>query len=481
MKLSEYVNYDANGLAFLVRKGEVTPLELAQLSREAHDQVNPHINAVIQFYEDAESVAGADGGPFHGVPFLRKDTGAAEAGRLQENGSRLFKGYCPNKDSYFFRRAREAGLRTLGRTTAPELGTSGFTESILHGVTRNPWDLARSAGGSSGGAAAAVAAGIIPIAHGSDGGGSIRIPAAWCGLVGLKPSRGRVSGGPDKQDAGFGLGYTFVLCRTVRDMAAALDVFSGPHPGDPFIIVQPKRPYKEELSQPTGKLRVGVARTKWGDVEIEPEVLHAVNSTAALLEEMGHVVTEVGPPCEPTERKNLRMAILLGRFNLSASWLESGALAMGRAINADTLEPINLKLYEHCRKAEFPHRDVNEAFRRLRFQIGEAIDPYDILLTPTMPTVALPHSGVYSTTNPTLSAHEFMEANEALYQFLGVFNVTGHPSVTLPMEHGHRGLPIGVQVVGRFGDEANLVRVARDLEEARPWSRRRPNVLAGAA
>ncbi|TIL30815.1 amidase [Mesorhizobium sp.] len=475
MKLSEYVAHDATGLASLVRKGEVTPLELTQLAREAHDEANPRINAVIEFYEDAGTVTEVDGGLFHGVPFLRKDIGATEAGRLQEHGSRLFKGYRPNTDSFFFRRARESGLRTLGRTTTPELGMSGMTESILNGITGNPWDLERSAGGSSGGAAAAVAAGITPIAHGSDGGGSIRVPASWCGLVGLNPSRGRVSGGPDNQDASFGRSREFILCQTVRDMAAALDVFSGPHPGDPFIIVQPNRPYVEELSRPTRTLKVGVARTKWGAVNLEPEVLNAVESTAALLQEMGHTVTDIDPPYESIEYTR----IMLAGSSVSASSLEDAARAMSRPINADTLEPINLRLYEYGRNSQGRARELQEILRRMRLRVGEAIHAFDILLTATMPTVALPHGGIYSTTNPTLSAEGFKEADAALFQYTGVFNVTGQPSVSLPLAQSARGLPIGVQIVGRFGDEATLVRIARDLEEARPWSRRRPSVRAG--
>jgi len=473
MKLSEYVDYDATGLASLVRSGEVTPLELTRLAREAHDQVNPRVNAVIEFYDDAETVAGAEGGLFQGVPFLRKDIGASEVGRLQEQGSRLFKGYRSKTDSFYFRRAREAGLRTLGRTTTPELGTSGVTETILNGITRNPWELECSAGGSSGGAAAAVAAGITPIAHASDTGGSIRIPASRCGLVGLNPSRGRVSGGPNNQDASFGLGRTFAICRSVRDMAAALDVFAGPHPGDPFIIVQPKRPYVEELSQPTGALRVGVARTKWGAVDLEPEVLTAVDSTAALLEEMGHAVAEIEAPFEPAER----LRISLSRSNLSALWLEDAARTVGRPINGDTLEPINLKLYEHGRNAQ--PGDVNGALRSMRFHVGEAIRDFDLLLTPTLPTVALPHGSVYSTTNPALTAEEFIKADHGLYQYVGVFNITGQPSVSLPLAQSQSGLPIGLLIAGRFGDEATLVRIARDLEEARPWSHRRPSVRAG--
>ncbi|RWC40711.1 MAG: amidase [Mesorhizobium sp.] len=474
MKLSEYVEYDATGLGSLVHAGEVTPLELTRLAREAHDEVNPRINAVIEFYEDAETVAGANGGLFHGVPFLRKDIGATEAGRLQEKGSRLFKGCRPDTDSYFFRRAREAGLRTLGRTTTPELGSTVMTETFLQGITGNPWDLERSAGGSSGGAAAAVAAGITPIAHGSDGGGSIRIPASWCGLVALNPSRGRVSGGPNSQDASYGRSREFVLCRTVRDMAAALDVFSGPHAGDPFIIVQPNRPYLEELSQPTGTLRVGVARTSWGAVKLEPEVVHAVRGTATLLEEMGHIVTDIEAPYEPVEYSRTYIA------PSTASLLEEAARTMGRTVSADTLEPVNLKRYEYSRNLPISRAgDLQEALRKMRFRVGEATHTFDILLTPTMPIVAVPHGGIYSATNPTISAEEYVEADVAICQYTGVFNVTGQPSVSLPLAQSASGLPIGIQIVGRFGDEATLVRVARDLEEAMPWRDRRPKIRAG--
>ncbi|NIA70433.1 amidase [Pelagibius litoralis] len=477
MKLDEYVDYDATGLGKLVSAGEVTALELTRLAREAHDIVNPRINAIIEFYEDAETVAGADAGLFNGVPFLRKDLGGTEAGRLQEGGSRLFKGRRTKTDSYFYRRAREGGLRTLGRTTTPEFGISGFSESMLNGVTGNPWDLKLSAGGSSAGAAAAVAAGIVPIASGGDGGGSIRTPASWCGLVGLNPSRGRISSGPDRQDSNFGFSRNFVLCRSVRDMAAALDVFSGPFSGDPFIIVQPDRPYVEELKQSTGCLRVGVARTKWGDVDVEPETLAAVEASAKALAEMGHAVEDMDPPHAAADYSE----ILLGMADIRAGALEEAARAMGREINSDTLEPVNLKLYEHGKNLPLSHAGhVYEAVRKMRASVGEAIEAFDILLTPVMPVTALPHGGVYCATNDTFSAEEYMDADAALYQHLGVFNVTGHPSVSLPLAQSSNALPIGVQIVGRFGDEATLVRVARDLEEAMPWAGRRPPIHAGS-
>lgn len=482
MNLSEYCRYDAVGLADLVRRREVTGAELIELAHKATAAVNSKINAVIELYEDAGRMPASNAGVFQGVPFLRKDIGVSEAGRLTEQGSRLFRGRRSQVDSYYFNRAREGGLQTIGRTTTPEFGTSGFSESLLTGITRNPWNLEVSAGGSSAGAAAAVAAGITPIAHGSDGGGSIRSPASWCGLVGLKPSRGRVSGGPDNQDSGFGFGSNFVLCRSVRDMAAALDVFSGYSPGDPFVITRPERSYVEELARPTGTLKIGVARTKWGDLETDPEILNALDSVARLLENMGHIVEEIAPPCEPAERRELRVTILRGMSALSATSLGDAARTMKRELNADTVEPINLKFYEYSRcAAAATVAEAMEAIRRLRFRVGSATSSLDILLTPSMPSVAMSHGAIYSTTNPALSVEEFMDASEALHQYLGVFNVTGQPAVSLPLAQSSSGLPIGLQLAARHGDEATLVRIARDLENARPWQGRTPEVCAGTA
>ncbi|MER9508657.1 amidase [Mesorhizobium sp. M0579] len=475
MKLREYATHDATGLAQLVSRREITAIELVRLAREAHDGINPTINAVVEFYDDAESVPGSDSGTFSGVPFLRKDTGATEAGRLQEFGSRLFVGNRPTVDGYFIQRARAAGLRVLGRTTTPELGI-GSSESALCGVTRNPWNLGRTTGGSTAGSAAAVAAGIVPIASGGDGGGSIRVPASFCGLLGLNPSRGRISGGPEQQDPWFGLARNFVMCRTVRDMAAALDVFSGSHPGDPFIIVQPDRTYVSELSQPTGTLRIGVARTRWGAVDIEPDVMHAVDSTVRLLEEMGHTLIDIDAPYKVEDVYR----IFVGLTSLSSGSLETSAQAMGRSLNAETLEPVTLKLAEYGKNLPLSHaREFHEDLRIMRLQVGEALHSFDVVVTPTMPTVALPLDGVHRTTDPTISAEDFMKADAALYSQLGIFNITGQPSVSLPLAQSADGLPIGIQIVSRFGDEATLVRVARDLEEATPWAARRPRVFAG--
>ena len=241
MNLSEYAQYDGLGLAEVIRKRDVTPTEVAELFLQAVAKVNPHINAVIEVYADALELAAQSNlqAPFGGVPFLRKDLGATEAGRRQELGSRLFKGYVPECDSYLTTRFKKAGLAIMGRSAVPELGISGQTETILQGITRNPWNLERMAGGSSGGAAASVAAGIVPLAHAGDGGGSIRIPASCCGLVGLNPSRGRISAGPNRQDPMFGLAREFIVSRSVRDTAAMLDAVCGAAPGDPLPSSNP--------------------------------------------------------------------------------------------------------------------------------------------------------------------------------------------------------------------------------------------------
>ncbi|RWI47910.1 MAG: amidase [Mesorhizobium sp.] len=477
MKLHEYATQDATGLAELVSRREISAIELVELAREAHDRINPSVNAVVEFYDDAESVPGSDTGPFAGVPFLRKDLGPTEAGRLQECGSRLFVGYRPTVDSYFIQRARAAGLRVLGRTTTPELGI-GSSESALCGITSNPWNLERTSGGSTAGSAAAVAAGIVPIASGGDGGGSIRVPASFCGLVGLNPSRGRISGGPHQQESGLGRSRSFVMCRTVRDMAAALDVFSGAYPGDPFVIAPPDRSYLQELQSPTPRLRVGVAMSSWVEGKIEPSIFEAVLQTAQHLEAMGHQIEEMRPPYDPVVYPEVAAAM----YHMGLLTLDATARELGRKVDEQTLEPVNLKLYRMNKQRPLTYvGEIIQRDRKFRAEVGEAIKDYDILVTPTVPCSAFPH-GTYSTLDENLTVEEFLHgADLAMHQYMHIFNVTGHPSVSLPLFQGVDGLPIGVQIVGRFGHEATLVRIARHLEEAIPWAARRPPIFAGGS
>ena len=473
MDLTDYARYDGWGLAGLVRRRKVTPRELAGLAIRGIEKINPMINAVIEIYDDALDIADRamnHPGPFSGVPFLRKDLGAAQAGRLQEMGSRLFKGYVPDHDSYLTTRFTEAGLVTIGRSTVPELGISGQTETILQGITRNPWNLDRMAGGSSGGAAASVAAGIVPVAHASDGGGSIRIPASCCGLVGLNPSRGRISGGPDRQDAMFGLVREFVVSRSVRDTAAMLDAVHGPGVGDPFVIVKPERPYMEEIKAPVGTLRVAFTTEAWAPHPVDPEIVKTVETVASVCEDMNLVVEEASPSLDFAKINSA----VMNMFGLADRGIARFAEEMGRELSLDCLEPGTLKMIERARKLSLEEvLDSFEVMRQTRLVVDRFFQRYDVLLTPSVSLLPQPH-GLFSTKRDDLDPREFWENDFRIFQHMGLFNVTGTPSVSLPLGHSESGLPIGVQFAARFGDEATLIRLAAAFEKAMPWSDRRP-------
>jgi amidase len=475
MDLMEYSQYDALGLAGLVRQGDVTPRELVELAIRGIEKINPLINAVIEVYDDALDMAAQamnHQGPFSGVPFLRKDLGATEAGRLQEMGSPLFKGYVPDHDSYLMTRFREAGLVTIGRSTVPELGISGQTETILQGITRNPWALDRMAGGSSGGAAASVASGIVPVAHASDGGGSIRIPASCCGLVGLNPSRGRISGGPDRQDAMFGLVREFVVSRSTRDMAAMLDAVHGPGVGDPFVIVKPERPYVEEMKASLGRLRVAFTTKAWAPHPVDPEIVKTVETVVSVCEDMNLLVEEASPSLDYAKVNT----VVMNMFGLADRATATFAEQMGRELNLDHLEPATLKMIERAKRLSLAEvLESLDVMRQTRLAVGQFFQRYDVLLTPSLSLLPQPH-GLFSTKRDDLDPHEFWENDFRIFQHMGLFNVTGTPSVSLPLGHSDSGLPIGVQFAAGFGDEATLMRIAAAFEEAMPWSDRKPPI-----
>jgi amidase len=300
MNTSEYLSYDAVDLARLVREGEVTARDLAQCAAAVVEKWNPSINAVLELFGDVDDILAsvpADA-PFTGVPFLIKDLVIQAEGRLNEMGSRLAAGHVAQGDSDLMARFRQAGLVTLGRTPTPEMGYNVATETLQAGICRNPWDLSRSPGGSSGGAAAAVAAGIVPVAHANDGGGSIRIPAACCGLVGLKPTRGRVPVGPGAAEGLNGFGIELAVTRTVRDAAALLDAVQGPGVGDPYVIPAPAAPYASILQQAPRELKIGVCTEAWSGVPVDPEISAAVMEVARACEDMGHKVEEASPPLD---------------------------------------------------------------------------------------------------------------------------------------------------------------------------------------
>ena len=479
MNLEEYSICDGVALAELVRKREVTPKELVSLFMEAVEKVNPRINAIIEVFQDRvkgldDRVIPAD--PFAGVPFLMKDIGAGEGGRLQESGSRLMKGHIVDKDSSLTTLFKRAGLIIMGRTTTPEFALGVSTESELMGATRNPWNLDTSCGGSSGGSGASIAAGVVPMAHGNDNGGSIRIPASACGLVGLKPSRGRITLGPDIGEMWPGMLQEFVLSRTVRDTAFMLDAVSNPAPGDPFIITQPSRPYSREVNAPTGHLRIAWTTDSWQlAASVDSEVVHCVEQVVSECEKMGHELIEASPTFDYEEY--LHATCVAWSFGLYAG-MEMFAGMMGRKISEETLEPVMLSFYNYSKGLTAADMFMTEfAFNKFRRTFGKFFEEYDMLLTPTL--VKLPEPiGKYTKMRTDIDYVEYMRLQDKVRIHPPAANVTGQPAISLPLGHSQSGLPIGVQFMARFGKENTLIRLASSLEKEMPWHDRIPPVHA---
>lgn len=479
MNLAEYSRFDGVALADLVQMGEVTPKELAHLFLEAVEKANPQINAVIEVYLDrieALDCKSISNGPFSGVPFLMKDIGAGERGRHQENGSRLMRGHVTDNDSFLTTLFKKAGLTLLGRTTTPEFALGISTESELAGVTCNPWNSDIMSGGSSGGAAASVAAGIIPIAHGSDNGGSIRIPASACGLVGLKPSRGRVTLGPDIGELWPGMLQEFVLSRTVRDTAVMLDAVSRPVLGDPFIIKQPVRPYAQELNAPPGKLRIAWTTDPWqpgGSVDLE--VMHCVEQVVSHCEEAGHELVQLSPTFDFEEY--LHAVCVAWAFGVYIG-MDMFAAVMGRKVSEETVEPVMMSFYEYSQGLTAADMFMAEfALNQFRRSFGEFFQQYDLLLTPTLNQLPETH-GKYSKMRRDLGYEDYMRLCEETKVHTTAANVTGQPAITLPLGQSRSGLPIGIQFMARFGEEGTLIRLASSLEKEMPWHHQIPPIHA---
>jgi amidase len=478
MNLREYASSDGLGLAELVRRKQVSPKELAAAAARAVEAVNPAVNAVVELYEDR--IAGLDEGalgpgPFRGVPFLIKDVGGHEQGRIIENGSRLCQGMRAAIDSNLIKLLRASGVNVLGRSNAPEYSIAGTTENALYGNTSTPWRQGYSAGGSTGGGAAAVAAGIVPIAHGSDIGGSIRIPASWCGGIGLKPSRGRISFGPALDEGGFGLAMNFVQTKSVRDAAAMLDCLAIPQPGDPFIIPKPAEPYAAHLRKPAPRLKIAWSAKPLMDAPVDAEVAAAVAATARLLVEMGHEVSEAHLDFDGEEANRVMLSLWFFGFDRR---LEDIAQKLGRTIGPHTLEPVTLKIYEFSKRLD-PHgfqaalAYMNAARRR----IGAFFAAYDVWLSPTTAQVSEPH-GLYHQGRADLSAEEYLPFADRPIQFCFPYNVAGQPAISLPLAWHSNGLPIGIQLGARPAEEHVLLQLAAALEEARPWHGRVPPLHA---
>jgi amidase len=479
MHLSEYIRFDGLGLASLVQRKEVSPAELVQVALRAIAVANPALNAVIATLEgeaQASLARGLPAGPFTGVPFLIKDLGLHAAQVPSSQGTRTFKDLVFPQDSALMARYRRAGLVLVGRTNSPELGLNNATEPLAWGPTRNPWNLAFSPGGSSGGSAAAVSAGMVPLAYGNDGGGSIRVPAGLCGLFGLKPTRGRISSGPGAGELLNGFGTEHVLTRSVRDSAAMLDVSAGPEVGDPYRIAPPERPFLEEVDREPGRLRIGVCRAAPVGDPISPECLKALDEAVRLCASLGHELVEVAPPFQGA----LLEQILLTLWSTALlGWANGLAAVSGRPLLEENFERTTWATLEYGRRIS--GEEVQAALAMLnQFSRDSArffVD-HDVLLTPTYGLSALP-VGLLDANAP-LTFPQWLRHLLSFCPFTPQANATGQPAMSVPLSWSAQGLPLGAHFVGRWGEEATLLRLAGQLERAQPWAHRWPPHHAAA-
>jgi len=470
---SEPAFVDATAQAELVRRREVTPLELVDAAIARIERLNPLLNAVVTpMYEQARAAASSKlpKGPFTGVPFLLKDLLASYKGVRMTLGSAFLSNFVSPHDSELVTRLKRAGFVILGKTNTPEFGLLPTTEPKLFGACHNPWALDRTPGGSSGGSAAAVAAGMVPVAHGNDGGGSIRIPASCCGLFGLKPTRARNPLGPDFGDIMGGLVVEHVLTRTVRDSAAVLDVTSGPSPGDPYWAPPRKRPFIREVETPPGRLRIGFSVQAPTGVPVHPDCVSAVKDAAELCVELGHEVSEISPILEDSELINRAFMTVWAAG--CASTIDAAALAMGKKPSPEQFEPATWAIYEMgCRRTASEYLLAVTILQRFSREVARFFASYDIWLTPTLAQPPLPLGSFDSPPDDPLYAQR--RAAEFV-PFTPICNITGQPAMSVPLFWNAEGLPIGVHFVGRFGEEATLFRLAAQLETARPWANRKP-------
>ncbi len=466
MRFDEYRSHDAVGLAGLVAKGEVTAGELLDVAVARMAEVNPRLNAVTRDLSEQARAEAPGAGPLAGVPYLLKDLGAHMAGLPTSSGSKMFSETPAVADSAITKLYRGAGLSIFGKTNTPEFGLWPVTESDLLGPARNPWDLSRTPGGSSGGASAAVAAGIVPAAHASDGGGSIRIPAACCGLFGMKPSRGRVSFAP-AGEGWAGASIMHAVTRSVRDSAVLLDIACVPQPGDPYFLNLPERPYAEEVGRDPGKLRIAIfdgSLTPGGT--LDPEVAEAVREAGRLCESLGH---HVEAATLPGDHAAMQAAAGLVMGASVVANVEAEAERRGRPLADGDLEAATLRVY-HRGKAESAAAYVRavqtlHAYGRAAASLFET---YDVMLLATLGRPAIPIGYLFE--DPKLLV-------ERLFSYMPntqAFNNSGQPAMTVPLAWSKGGLPIGIQFAARTGAEGLLFRLAGQLEQARPWFGRVP-------
>ena len=469
---------DATAQADLVRRKQVKPIELVDAAIERIERLNPELNAVITpMYDEARKAAAGPlpDGPFTGVPFLLKDLRTSYAGVRMTSGSAFLRDYVPSQDSELLLRHKRAGLIVLGKTNTPEFGLLPTTEPRLFGATKNPWDTACTSGGSSGGSAAAVAAGIVPMAHGGDGGGSIRIPASCCGLFGLKPTRARNPLGPEVGDLLNGLVVEHALTRSVRDSAALLDATSGPDLGDPYWAPPPERPFIEEVGADPGKLRIAFTTQTLTGTPLHPDCVAAVKDAAALCADLGHEVVEATPPINVQMLTQMFTTIWSAGCALN---IDAMAFITQRSATENQFERVTWALAQMGRGVTASaYLMAIAVLQMMTRSIARFFVDHDVWLTPTLGEPPVP-LGTFD--SPPDNPMQGFNRAVTFVPFTPICNVTGQPAVSIPLYWNAEGLPVGSHFVARFGDEATLFRLAAQLEQARPWADRRPPVSAEA-
>ncbi|MGE5236009.1 MAG: amidase [Acidobacteriota bacterium] len=495
--LPDYESYDGLGLAELIRRREVTAREVLEAAIARIEERNGAVNAVVhEMFASARRAAAAviADGPFAGVPFLLKDLLAACVGEPLTSSCRFLASHVPDHDSELVARHRRAGLIIVGKTNTPELGILGVTEPVLHGPTRNPWQLDHTPGGSSGGSAAAVAVGMVPLAHGGDGGGSIRIPASCCGVFGLKPSRGRNPLGPDFGESWCGMVQEHALTRSVRDSAALLDATCGPDLGAPYFAPPPAKPYLAEVGTDPGRRRIAFTTASLFGETTHPDCRAAVEDAARLCESLGHLVTEAAPTLDKAPLRRAYLAVVAVN---TARAIELAGEIMGRLPTPDGFERETWFLGvigRHMPASEY--QAAIDHLHTVRRSVAAFFEGHDLLLTPTLahPPArigALAPTSVQRLTMRVLTAAPSRallaraldemagEAFEATANTM-LFNQTGQPAMSVPLWWNREGLPIGAQFAARFGEEDLLFRIAGQLESARPWFARRPPLVVAS-
>ena len=461
--------------ARLIRSGEVSPAEMVEAAIAAIEKYNPKLNAVVlPMYDLARRAVQELKGDeaYGGVPLLLKDMCAEYAGAPLTEGSRFLQGYISPRDSELVARYRRAGFIVVGKTNSPEFASKPTTEPELYGATRNPWDLTRSPGGSSGGSGAAVAAGMVAVAHANDGGGSTRLPAAVCGLVGLKPTRGRNPLGPDYGDPGAaGLLSEHVVTRTVLDNALMLDVSAGADAGAPYYPPPPLRAFAAEVGVDPGRLRIAFSTQPITHTPVHADCQQAVRDIAALCDNLGHHVEEAKPEVDGEHFHDFFTTIWLA---MVAWMIRDWSVRLGRTPTPADFEQHTWKMYEidsEVRPSDFL-KAVHDMQRFAR-EVAPFFSTYDVWLTPTAPQPPVP-LGYFDFDRK--APHQATERMQRFPRFTAIANVTGQPAMSLPLCWNAAGLPIGIQIMGRYADEATLFRLAAQLEAARPWTARRPQL-----